>query len=196
MLNDNTVIARDQAFADYALVHLDDVARYAYSLTRDTADADDLVQDTFALAYEHWNQFIPGSEGRAWLFTICRRRFLRVRQRSERQIPTEDAGLEALSAARIYAEARDTGLDQVFARTEIREAVEMAMTTLPETFRDVVVLVDMYDQSYEAASEILGIPIGTVRSRLFRARRLLQEQLMAFAEDAGFAVAQQTETTT
>lgn len=192
--NDNSVSARDQAFADYALVHLDDVARYAYSLTRDAADADDLVQDTFALAYEHWDQFLPGSEGRAWLFTICRRRFLRVRQRAERQIPTDDAGIEALSAVRVFAAARDAGLDQAFARTEIREAVETAMATLPETFRDVAVLVDMYGQSYEETSEILGIPIGTVRSRLFRARRLLQEQLMAFAEDAGFAVARAPET--
>lgn len=190
------VSARDQSFADEALVCLDDVARYALSLTRDASDADDLVQDTFALAYEHWDQFILGSEARAWLFTICRRRFLRVRQRAEKQIPTEDAGLEALSSARVLSRALDLGLDRAFERTEIRDAVASAMTQLPETFRDVAVLVDIHDQSYEEASEILGIPIGTVRSRLFRARRLLQEQLMAFAEDAGFAVVRRQESAT
>lgn len=177
--------ARDAAFATQALVFLDDVARYARSLTRDPSDADDLTQDTFALAYEHWDQFIPGSEARAWLFTICRRRFLRVRQRADRQVPVEDAALEALASVRLHHRARESGLERMFERTEIREAVEAAMQDLPETFRDVAVLVDMHDQSYESVADILGIPIGTVRSRLFRARRLLQEQLMVYAEDAG-----------
>ncbi len=177
--------ARDAAFATQALVFLDDVARYARSLTRDPSDADDLTQDTFALAYEHWDQFIPGSEVRAWLFTICRRRFLRVRQRADRQVPVEDAALESLAAVRLHHRARESGLERMFERTEIREAVDAAMQDLPETFRDVAVLVDMHDQSYESVADILGIPIGTVRSRLFRARRLLQEQLMVYAEDAG-----------
>jgi RNA polymerase sigma-70 factor (ECF subfamily) len=82
--------------------------------------------------------------------------------------------------------AREDGLDRVFERTEMREAVEAAIARLPGAFREVAVLVDLHDHSYEAAAEILSVPIGTVRSRLFRARRLLQEDLLVYAQDAGF----------
>ncbi len=178
--------ARDREFAERCMIYLPDVARYARSLMRDESDADDLVQDTFMLAYQHWEQFTPGTECRAWLFTICRRRFLRVRERDDRQVATEDATLESLAAARVHDRAREDGLDRVFERTEMREAVEAAIARLPGAFREVAVLVDLHDHSYEAAAEILSVPIGTVRSRLFRARRLLQEDLLVYAQDAGF----------
>jgi len=177
---------RDRDFTERCLVFLPDVARYARSLMRDTSDADDLVQDTFMLAYQHWEQFVPGTECRAWLFTICRRRFLRLRQRDDRQVATEDADLEALAAARVHERAREDGLDQIFERTEMRGAVDEAIARLPDAYRDVAILVDVHDQSYERAAEILQVPIGTVRSRLFRARRLLQEDLLAHAHDAGY----------
>lgn len=177
---------RDREFTERCLIFLPDVARYARSLMRDEANADDLVQDTFMLAYQHWAQFVPGTECRAWLFTICRRRFLRMRQRDDRQMATDDAALESLAAARIHERARDDGLDHVFERAEMRGAVDEAIARLPEAFRDVAVLVDVNDQSYEAAAEILQVPIGTVRSRLFRARRLLQEDLLVYAQDAGY----------
>lgn len=179
---------RDAAFSREALALLPDVARYAISLTRDESEADDLVQDTFMMAYQAWDQYTPGTECRAWLFTICRRRFLRVRRGAERHLATEDAELESLGAVDVYTRARTEGLDHVFERTEMRAAVEAAMAALPEAFRDVAVLVDLHDHSYESAAEILGVPLGTVRSRLFRARRILQEQLLAFAQDAGFGV--------
>ena len=179
---------RDAAFEREALALLPDVARYAKSLTRDESEADDLVQDTFMMAYQAWDQYTPGTECRAWLFTICRRRFLRVRRTAERNIPTEDADLEALAAADLHRHTRAEGLDHVFERSEMRAAVEKAMASLPEAFRDVAVLVDLHDHSYESAAAILGVPLGTVRSRLFRARRILQEQLLAFAQDAGYGV--------
>ena len=178
--------ARDREFAERCMIYLPAVARYARSLMRDESDADDLVQDTFMLAYQHWEQFTPGTECRAWLFTICRRRFLRVRERDDRQVATEDATLESLAAARVHDRAREDGLDRVFERTEMREAVEAAIARLPGAFREVAVLVDLHDHSYEAAAEILSVPIGTVRSRLFRARRMLQEDLLVYAQDAGF----------
>jgi RNA polymerase sigma-70 factor (ECF subfamily) len=103
-------------------------------------------------------------------------------------VPTEDADLESLAAADLHAHARADGLEHVFERSEMREAVEKAIASLPEAFRDVAVLVDLHDHSYESAAEILGVPLGTVRSRLFRARRILQEQLLAYAQDAGYGV--------
>ena len=176
----------DARFAAEALCWLPDVTRYAMSLTRDESDADDLVQDTFLAAYRQWHQFVPGSECRAWLFTICRNRFYRLREREERVVATEDADLEALAAAAIHQSARESGLSDVFERVEIREAVQAAIAALPEAYREVALLVDLHDHTYESASRILGVPVGTVRSRLFRARRLLQETLLTHARDAGF----------
>ena len=177
--------ADDKRFDDAALRWLPDVARYALSLARNEADADDLVQDTFLMAYERWHQFQPGTECRAWLFPICRHRFYRSRQREERQMATEDPELEALAAAAVHADARDAGLADAFARSEVLVAVDAAIAELPPSFRDVAILVDVEDHTYAGASQILGVPIGTVRSRLFRARRLLQEKLLAHARDAG-----------
>lgn len=178
----------DARFAAEALCWLPDVTRYAMSLTRDESDADDLVQDTFLAAYRQWHQFVPGSECRAWLFTICRNRFYRLREREERVVATEDADLEALAAAAIHQSARESGLSDVFERVEIREAVQAAIAALPEAYREVALLVDLHDHTYESASRIVGVPVGTVRSRLFRARRLLQETLLTHARDAGFGV--------
>lgn len=177
------------AFEREALVFLPEVARFALSLTRDRDEADDLVQDTYLTAYRNWHQFTPGSECRAWLFTICRRRFYRLRERAEREEPLTDADLESVAAAAVRDAARASHLDTLFNRSDLGAAIRRAIDTLSPAFRDVVLLVDVEDHSYEAASGILGVPIGTVRSRLFRARRLLQEQLLNHARDAGFASA-------
>jgi RNA polymerase sigma-70 factor (ECF subfamily) len=177
----------DARFATEALPWLPDIARYALSLAGNTNDADDLVQDTFLRAYEKWDQFEPGTECRAWLFTICRRRFFRVMERAERSVATDTPELEALAAAEQFRAARANGLADTFERAEISDAVKAAMNDLPEQFRNVALLVDLYDHSYVSAATVLDVPVGTVRSRLFRARRLLQQALLAHAVDAGFA---------
>jgi len=183
-----TVPARDDArFEQEAMRWLPDVSRFALSLARDDSEADDLVQDTFLIAYENWNQYVPGSQCRAWLFTICRNHFYRTRSRAERQVATDAPELEALAAAAVHASAKADGLDDAFERSEVLEAIETAMAELPQPFRDAAILVDLHDHTYDTASAVLGVPIGTVRSRLFRARRLLQEKLIAHARDAGIA---------
>lgn len=179
--------AKDLRFEREALSCLPDVSRYALSLTRDQSEADDLVQDTFLRAYMIWHQYNAGSECRAWLFTICRHQFLRDRKRSSRSVQVDDAALEALAASALHPSAKEGGLDRLLEQVEVREAVETAIANLPDAYREVALLVDVHDQSYDAVSQVLGVPIGTVRSRLFRARRLLQEQLLAHARDAGLA---------
>lgn len=175
----------DERFEREALRWLPDVTRFALSLTRDESEADDLVQDTFLIAYEKWDQFIPGSPARPWLFTICRNRFYRTEERGRRQVLADTPELESLAAAAIQVSAHEAGLDRSFESAEVVRAVEAAIAELPEAFREVALLVDVHDHSYESASEVLGVPIGTVRSRLFRARRLLQESLLVHARDAG-----------
>lgn len=182
-------VQRDAEFARDALPFLDDVYRFAYSLTRNPADADDLVQETFLRAFRSWHTFQPGSDARRWLFTICRNAFLRSREKLRHEVEVEDGDAEALAAVATHHSMREDGTDRILARVDLAPALQRALDQLPEPFRSTVILVDVEDQSYDAASEVLGIPVGTVRSRLFRGRRQLQEMLREYARDAGFASA-------
>ena len=180
----------DLRFEAEALPYIDDVYRFALSLTRDAADADDVVQETFLRAYRSWHTFQPGSDARRWLFTITRNVFLRSRERERRHVDIEDGDLEALSSFAAATDQERDASDRILSRIDLGPALQRALNELDEPFKSAVVLVDLEDQSYEAASEILGVPIGTVRSRLFRGRRILQEKLMTYARDAGFTTAQ------
>ena len=181
--------AKDAAFERDALPWLDDVYRFALSLTREEADADDVVQETFLRAYRSWHTFIPGTDCRRWLFTICRNVFLRSRERQRPTVDLEDGEQDAVAAGSVYAAAREKGYDDLYATLDLAPALRDALDELAEPFRSAVILVDVEDLSYESAAEVMGVPIGTVRSRLFRGRRLLQESLLTVAQDLGFAPA-------
>ncbi len=178
---------RDPAFEAALLDAMDSVYRFARSLTRDAVAADDLVQETYLRAFKFASSFIPGSDARRWLFTICRNAFLRSEEREQRYAPLDDAEGEVLHAVQSHNQWRAEGLDEIVARLDLSDAIADAVRRLPETYRLAVVLVDMEGCSYADAAEIAGVPVGTVRSRLFRARRLLQESLIEFARDAGLA---------
>lgn len=174
------------AFSANALTALDDVYRFARSLTRDESDAEDVVQETYLRAFRSWKTFQEGTDIRRWLFTIARNVFLRSREKAQREVTLDDDGAEAVDAAQANEVWLRRGLDPILASADLGPAIREALDAIPETFRSAVVLVDLEDQSYEDAAEVLGVPIGTVRSRLFRGRKLLQEKLMAHAQDAGF----------
>ncbi len=177
---------RDATFEQEALPWLDDVYRFALSLTRDEADAEDVVQDTFLRAYRSWATYAVGSDCRRWLFTICRNAFLRSRERQPRTVELHDGERDAFATGSpSFRDTPHNGLEDILSRTDLLPAIERALARVPEPFRSALVLVDVEDQSYEAAAEILGIPIGTLRSRLFRGRRVMQELLVAHAKDAG-----------
>jgi len=182
-------VARDAVFEREVLACLPDVTRYARSLTHDETAADDLVQETFLLAYRGYHTFRTGEDVRRWLLTICRRAFLRDRMRSSRVVTTDEgtnAELDTLAAVTGHAAAQRAGEDMLFERFDLAPAIEQAIAALPEAFRRAVVLVDVEGEGYEEAAEIEAVPVGTIRSRLFRGRRLLQEQLLDFARDAGY----------
>jgi RNA polymerase sigma-70 factor (ECF subfamily) len=179
--------ARNREFAEVALPHLPSLGRVAMALTGNEADADDLVQETFLRAYRHWNTFEHGTDCRRWLSTICRNAFLEQRRREARSVAVEDQELESLAAARLHAQARASGVDHIYTRLDLGPAISAAIAALEPPFRDVVVLADVEGFTYEEVAEALGIPVGTVRSRLYRARRHLQEALLRYAVDAGFS---------
>jgi RNA polymerase sigma-70 factor, ECF subfamily len=185
---DSIIPHRTESFEREALPWIADVRRFALSLTRDESDADDVVQDTFLRAYRSWHTYMPGSDCRRWLFTICRNVFLRSRERARPTVEldaldAEDATLLGRSRAELpYA------WDGMFAKLDLAPAIDSALARVPEPFRSTLLIVDVDDQSYESAAELLGVPIGTVRSRLFRGRRLMQEQLTTYAIDAGLSL--------
>lgn len=174
-------------FRAEALRWLPNVARYAQLLTRNESDADDLTQETFLRACLNWTTFRPGSDCRKWLFTICRNLFLRAQQRESRIVEIEDPDTDVRRAAELFWEAEASGLESLFTRIDLGPALERGLRAMQAEYRAAVVLVDVEDYSYADAAEALGVPVGTVRSRLFRGRRLLQEALLEHARDIGLA---------
>lgn len=172
-------------FEEHALPHLRSVASFALSLTRSEADADDLVQETFLRAFKGWHTFTPGTDCRRWLFTICRNTFIRLNSRKRHKYEQLDGDLDARAAAPGYMDAANDGTVRLLDRIDVRPAIEAAVETLPEPHHSILVLVDLEGLSYEEAAEVLNIPLGTVRSRLYRARRHVQETLLAHARDMG-----------
>lgn len=170
-------------FEQEAIPWLADVQRYALRLTGSQADADDLTQVTYLNAFRGWHTFRPGSDVRRWLFAICRNAFFKSRPKADRVVPTEDAELESLAAAKEAGRggAALEALDQL----DLGPAIDAEIAKLPDVFREAVLMVDVEGLSYEEAAGQAEVPVGTVRSRLYRARRLLQQALVARAEDAG-----------
>jgi len=177
--------AAPKEFSDAAIAAMDDVYRFARSLTRDPSDAEDVVQDAYLRAFRSWHTFEPGTDIRRWLFTIARNVFLRSRERGQRETTLDDDQSAVAEAAQALESWVRGGLDPILDRADLGPAINRALGDLPESFRSVVVLVDVEDQPYEAAADVLGIPVGTVRSRLFRGRKLLQVSLAQHARDVG-----------
>ena len=180
--------ARDAEFAKVALPEMAAVTRVARALTRDSADAEDLVQDTYLRAFRHWDTFEPGSDCKRWLSTICRN--AHYGKESRKKFITavgDDHELETFAAVDLHKLARERGLDDLFNRLELGPAIAKAIQGLEPAHRDVVNAVDVKGLRYEEAAEELAIPIGTVRSRLYRARRQLQKELIEHAIDLGLA---------
>jgi len=178
--------ARNAEFESVALPLLPYVARVARAIVRDASDAEDLVQETFLRAYRQWHSFQPGTDCKRWLSQICRNLMVDAKRKALRETPTPDEELEALSAADAHITAMAAGVGDMYARMDLGPAILAAIAGLEPVFKEVVVLSDIEDLSYDEIAARLSIPIGTVRSRLFRARRRLQEELVEYARDAGY----------
>jgi len=181
---------RREGFVEEALPYLDAVYPFALRLTRGDQDAaDDLVQETFVNAYRSWHTFERGTNARSWLFTICRNAFLKAHDKTaakrEVSASTLNSSIDALGGVTAFA---DEPMDPegAFFHEALDDEVVQAIDSLPEEFREVLVLSDLGDLKYAEIAHVLALPIGTVKSRLFRARRLLQERLLVFAQEAGY----------
>ncbi len=172
------------SFEREALVHLDALYRVALRLTGQPADADDLVQETMLKAYRSWDQYALGTNARGWLLTILRNSFINEYRRRVRH--PETVAVETLEPVAVFPEVQDEDPEGSFFDRLVDEEVLRAIDALPEAFREAVVLSDVEGLSYQEVARILGVPVGTVKSRLFRARRLLQARLYNYAVEMGY----------
>lgn len=162
----------DDLFERYVLPELDVLFRVAMSITRNPSDAEDLVQDTLLRAFRSIERF-DGRYPRAWLLTILRNAQVnRVRRKRPELLRDPASGQRLLEEDHPHVSAEDDALQATF-----DAEVELAFTALPDRFRRVVELVDLDGNSYQQAADSLGVPVGTVMSRLHRARKRIRDHL-------------------
>ena len=166
----------------------------ARRMTRNTADAEDLVQEAVLLAWRGFRTFRPGSNFRAWFFRILVNEF-RSRYRKERRRGAE-IELDDVTELYLYSETAGAGIHfktddpgSALMETLTTEHVEAAIAALPEEYRMVALLYFLDDYSYQEIADCLGVPVGTVRSRLHRSRRHMQRTLWRIARDQGLVSA-------
>jgi len=181
----------DQAqFETMALPFMDQLYSHALRLTQNSSDAEDLVQETYLKGYRAFTSFKEGTNLRAWLFRILTNSFINNYRKKQRSFEEEDLDeveemylyrrLGGLNSSALGMSAEDMLFERLTA-DEVKDAVE----ALPTKYREVVLLADVQGFSYKEIAEILGIPDGTVMSRLHRGRAKLQKDLLEFASKRG-----------
>src|SRR5690349_9250196 len=177
----------DSIFEKELLPHVNALQTFAYHLTYNQEDADDLVQETYLKAYRFIDKYDEGTNAKAWLFKILKKAYINEYRKKVKQ-PTK-VDYEEIVAY------HDTDDDHISGYSDLREEIFLhmmgdevtsAINSLPIDFRTVILLCDIEGFTYEEIASIIDVPIGTVRSRLFRARNLLKEKLTAYAQKLGF----------
>ena len=164
------------------MTHLDHLYRVAFYLVRNRDEAQDIVQETCVRAFDSHQQFTPGTNMKAWLTRILYNLFFDQYQRKKRMVSIDEkddtAGVGLDYWAKLAGE--NPGPEKQLLNLELNAKIQDALGRIPEEFRAAIILVDMGDFSYAEAAGIMSCPIGTVRSRLSRGRRLLHEFLQEY----------------
>jgi RNA polymerase sigma-70 factor (ECF subfamily) len=180
-------LRKDQLFEKEFFPHMDALYNFAFHLTYDEDDANDLVQETYMKAYRFANSYVEGTNAKAWLFKILKNAFINEYRKKSKQ-PNKVDYEEIVS----YHDQEDVQLvgtldlrEEIF-QDMLGDEVTKAINTLPVDFRTVILLCDIEGFTYEEIAKIIDIPIGTVRSRLHRARQMLKELLEDYAKTLGY----------
>ncbi|HYB91260.1 MAG TPA: sigma-70 family RNA polymerase sigma factor [Candidatus Binataceae bacterium] len=174
-------------FEQEALPHLDAVYTMAVRLVRNPEEANDLLQETMLRAYRFFHQFTPGTNCRAWLLAILFNSLRTGYRRTSREQPASSADEfeHRLEAESLRGDLDQNNPEALVATARMDPAIEAALRSLPEEFRSAVLLVDLEELNYQEVSEVLAVPIGTVKSRVSRARAMLRGALVKFARERG-----------
>jgi RNA polymerase sigma-70 factor (ECF subfamily) len=181
-----------ELFDKEAIPHLDHLYTVALHLARNRNDAQDLVQETMLRALRFFYQFTPGTNCRAWLLTILYNVFRnRYRQaaNAERVTATEREFEDQLEGMSLRSDTPSNDPQSAIFEQALDSEVQAALDALPEDFRTVLLMVDIQELRYDEAATVLDIPLGTVRSRVSRARAMLKKALADFARSRGFTKA-------
>lgn len=178
---------KEQLFYSEAIPHKQALYNYALKISGNIEDAEDLVQDTYLKAYNSFEQYNTGTNCKAWMFMIMKNSFINNYRKSKREpgkiyYDAYDGFNLKLKPAEINAYSPDYSYSQLMMDDE----TTTALNQLPEKMRRVLTLCDIDGYSYDEIAEIIGIPVGTVRSRLHRARKILQQILFSYAKDRGY----------
>lgn len=169
------------------MTHVDSMYNFAYRLTFNEDDAKDLVQDTYLKAFRFINSFERGTNAKAWLFRILKNSFINeFRKKSKQPAKVDYNEVESYYNSDEAGESITTDLRVETVQHMIGDEITGALNALPVDFRTVIILSDLEGFTYEEMAKILDIPIGTVRSRLHRARNMLREKLVSYAKEMGY----------
>ncbi len=186
--------SRRKEFEETAMEHIDSLYNMALRLVFNKEEAEDLVQETYLKAYRFFDSFQKGTNIKAWLYKILKNTFIN-KYRKEIATPSEILyeDLEAVNSGLVYkqetnsAELADT-LEGKYANFSglLEDDIKQALDSLPTEYREAILLSDVEELSYQDIAEIANVPIGTIKSRLNRGRKLLQKKLFEYAKDKGF----------
>ncbi len=176
-----------ESFEREVLPHLDSIYSMALRLARNPEDANDLLQETLLRAFRFFHQYTPGTNSRAWVLTILFNNFRNGYRKSGReQVSQSEAEYtERLEAESLAADQTRSDPAALAFAGVMEPEVKAALDSIPEEFREALLLVDVQELSYQEVSGVLTVPVGTVKSRVSRGRGLLREALLPLARDRG-----------
>ncbi len=178
---------KEEIFESEFLPHIDSMYNFAYRLTFDEDDSKDLVQDTYLKAYRFITSFERGTNAKAWLFRILKNSFINdFRKKSKEPSKVDYQEVESYYNSDEVDRSITTDLRVETVQDMIGDEISNALNSLDVDFRTVIILCDLEGFKYDEMAKILDIPIGTVRSRLHRARNLLKEKLSGYAKKMGY----------
>lgn len=181
---------KQQIFNIEFMPHINSMYNFAYRLTLDQDDAKDLLQDTYLKAYRFIDSFQQGTNAKAWLFRILKNSFINdYRKKSKEPSKVDYQEVESYYNSEEVDRQITPDLRVEALRDMIGDEISNALNSLDVDFRTVIILCDLEGFKYDEMAKILDIPIGTVRSRLHRARNLLKEKLSTYAKQMGYKTA-------